>query len=373
MPSRDNKSWLESYVNPPTKSSGIYQSNKITLFPAGTQQVKSALEPYEQLEKEFGEWIGNPNTVACSNGTAALHLALEALELPKHTTVYVPDYTMVACARAVTMAGLTPEFIDCNNKLLLDPNVLVQYTTYEGSSVIMPVHIYGRYCDMDAIRVIADSRKTPVVEDMSECHGVNPHPSSDAACWSFYKNKIIAGEEGGMIAFKNPKHAEIARSLRSLGFTQDHDFLHNPRGVNARLSNANASLVLPSLRNVGINILLRAKVVAVYNAFTPKEWQMPRRDVNWVYDIRIPELTREQQTYIVNRLNNRGIQARCGFLPMSFQPEYSVLLEPFVENNASIAAQEVFYMPVSPNLSTGIVKTWCGILKEVVSDVRKEI
>ncbi|MCK9570792.1 DegT/DnrJ/EryC1/StrS family aminotransferase, partial [Candidatus Pacearchaeota archaeon] len=186
------------------------------------------MEPYQELEFRFGEWIGNPNTVACSSGTAALHLALEALQLPIHSCVMVPEFTMVACARAVTMAGLHPIFIDCGDDLLLDTKVM-QSKTVRHQSAIMPVHIYGRRCSMKAIIDHAKTNNLAVVEDMAEIHGVNPHPESDAACWSFYKNKIVHGEEGGMVAFKEAKHADKARQLRSLGFTQAHDFAHIPR------------------------------------------------------------------------------------------------------------------------------------------------
>lgn len=84
------------------------------------------MEPYQLLEREFAEWndLDPAGMVACSSGTAALHLALEAFRLPQGSKVIVPDYTMVAVPRAVTMAGLKPVFADCDERLNMDLKLL---------------------------------------------------------------------------------------------------------------------------------------------------------------------------------------------------------------------------------------------------------
>ena len=86
------------------------------------ESTKSFDEPYQRLEKLWAEMndLSSEGMVACSSGTAALHLALESLKLPNGSYVAVPDYTMIACARAVTLAGLKPVFIDCTSDLLID-------------------------------------------------------------------------------------------------------------------------------------------------------------------------------------------------------------------------------------------------------------
>lgn len=86
------------------------------------------MESYEKLEIVFSEFnqLDPKGMVACSSGTAALHLALEALELPRESDVIVPDFTMIACARSVSMAGLEPVFVDCEDKLLIDLAILEQ-------------------------------------------------------------------------------------------------------------------------------------------------------------------------------------------------------------------------------------------------------
>ena len=307
------------------------------------------MQPYEQLETDFGKWAGVDNVVACSSGTAALHLALEALQLPPGSEVIVPDFCMIAVPRAVVMAGLVPAFVDCNDRLLLDSESLGM-ATVEPYQATVCVHIYGRREDMDWIHSVTTSHHA-VIEDLAESHGINPHESTDAACWSFYKNKHIGGEEGGAVAFRDKRHADHARQLRSLGFTDKHDFHHIPRGHNYRLSNANASLILASLHLYRPNLMARRWIESCYEAECPVPWRMPRRDAPWVYDIRIPGLTGDRQDAIVAALNAAGIAARHAFKPMSEQLEFKAC-RVVGNGNAARLAREIIYLPLTPGQVT---------------------
>ena len=327
--------------------------------------------PHMQLEEIFGKWTNCPNMVACASGTAALHLALEALQLPPNSEVLVPEYTMVACARAVRMANLTPVFVDCTDNLLMDVGLLEDKIT-RRTKAIMPVHIYGRRCDMDAIADFAKFEGLKIIEDLAEAHGVEVHPETDAACWSFYRNKIIHGEEGGAVAFKDPRKAEFAKRLRSLGFDEDQSCLHAARGVNARMSSAHAELILPSLKEAQVNIAIRACIEDYYSRRIPVQWQMPRRDVVWVYDIRIPELSEVKQDILVKMLkkgsvDRRGMHARHGFKPMSMQPEF--FNGSFVKLNAYRQAYKVIYLPVNPDMMEEDVKANVDSLLQCVREI----
>ena len=280
------------------------------------------MEPYQQLETEFGAWVGVENVIACASGTAALHLALESLQLPPSAGVILPDYTMVACARAVALAGLRPIFVDCGPDLLMDPELLELAAERYPAAAIMAVHVYSRRCAMGAVHEVAGKYDLKVVEDLAEAHGVPPDARSDAACWSFYRNKIIAGEEGGAVAFRDSEAAILASQLRSLGFTAAHDFVHVPRGHNYRMSNAHAAAILTSLRAVEANLFARRRAEAVYDRACPPAWRLSPRDAPWVYDLRIPGLYRETQLAVVRELNADGVAARVGFWPMSRQPEF---------------------------------------------------
>lgn len=318
------------------------------------------MEAYQELEQKFGAWATMPHCVACSSGTSALHLALEAFKLPPGSAVLLPEFTMVACARAVTMAGLRPVFVDCTDDLLMDVEELADLPVFDARA-IMPVHIYGRRCNMPKIHNLAMQEGLAVVEDCAEIHGAPLSGKADAYCFSFYKNKIVYGEEGGIIVFAKSAFADVARELRSHGFTPEHDFLHAPRGVNARLSNAHASLILASFEQMEENLAKRREVEGWYNELVPQEWHMPAREVCWVYDIRIPKT---DLYAVIKELGEKGIQARHSFKPMSAQPEYQ---GHFKHLNAFRLSREVIYLPVYPDMTRERVEAIVEALKNAVT------
>lgn len=219
---------------------------------------------------------------------------------------------------------------------------------------IMAVHIYGRLCNMDVIHAFAKPRGLFVIEDMAEAHGVVPHPETHAICYSFYRNKIIAGEEGGVVAFRDPDHAAYARLLRSQG--NQGDWVHIPRAHNYRMTNAAACQILHSLRMFDHNLMARRKIEAEYDRLCPAEWLQPWRDVPWVYDLRIPGMTAEMQSKVLGVLRGIGIEARAGFKPCSIQDEYCVRGSDGAKIcrniNAYDASLEVIALPIVPGITT---------------------
>lgn len=315
------------------------------------------MEAYQKLERELGKWNAYPDghTVVCSSGTTALQLALETFPIKKGSKVFLPDYTMIACARAVTMAGLDPVFVDCDERMLMWPQSLAKAITkhcagnYTGNA-IMAVHIYGRLCHMDAIHSIASQHGMFVIEDLAEAHCALPHSQTDAACWSFYRNKIVAGEEGGCVSFHRSSDAARARQLRCLGFTEDHDFIHIPGGMNAKLSNANANLILKSLASVTENVTRRLALYNNYLKLIDKKFVYPITIPNspWVFTLRLPN--RDIQNGIVAGLKNHASGIRYGFKPMTMQPEY--LHKDIGNSNAKALANLVLYLSLDPERIT---------------------
>ncbi len=324
------------------------------------------MESYERLEEEFSKWTGlnRDGMVSCSSGTAALHLALESLQLPLGSKIITSDFSMIACARAVTLAGLEPVFVDCDDRLLMDMGLVEQMVEecWDGCgkaewkagreiSAVLPVHNYGRTCDMFRLRKATESYGIKIVEDLAEAHGIDPYSTSDAATWSFFRNKILAGQEGGMCWFRDKEHALLARKLKNIGFTDAHDYTHIPRGHNYRLANSLADLVLDSLSKVSENQMKRRQIEGWYDSCCPEKWRMHKRDAVWVYDLRIPGLERWLQNELIYALGAEGIQARHGFKPMTSQLEYFEESVPG-DSNANKASKEVIYLPCTPGMVT---------------------
>lgn len=329
-------------------------------------------ESYQEIEEKWAtaNQLDPKGMVACSSGTAALHLGFEASRLRLGSYVIVPDLTMVACPRAVVLAGLRPVFSDCQDDLNVNPRNVSTAITRDVSA-ILAVHTYGRRCNMDLLSDVAKNNvfwlKMLLVEDLAEAHGVLPHKDTDVACWSFYKNKIVYGEEGGAVWFKDLKSAALARQLRSLGFTDQHDFNHIPRGHNYRMSNLHAKAILPSIEEMPTNLGKRRKIEELYNQKIPQEWQMPERDSVWVYDLRIPGMDKEKQNTIVKELNKRGIAARHCFKPMTIQDEFRGCQS--MSRNALRLSQEVLYLPVLTSMTEWDVDRVVESLLEVVQSV----
>lgn len=331
------------------------------------------MEAYQQLEERWAQLysLDPMGMVACASGTAALHLSLEALQLHPGKIV-TGNFNMIAVPRAIVMSGHQPAFIDCRDDLNMNPKLLWSYledspdggyrSDVEG---IIAVHIYGRSCDLGSIGDAAKAVGIPLIEDMAELHGQPPSENTEAACWSFYKNKVFHGEEGGAVWFRDNKKAELARSLRCLGFTPKHDFIHIPRGHNYRMSNLHAKAVLECIDN--FNYLPRIRLLEKMQECCPEIWRQPTRQSLWVYDIRIPQILYTTQNKIIQALKEKGIAARHSFKAMSLQHEFLIKCDVWGNKETVKASQEVIYLPLDGSLPEERIPEAFGIIKSCLS------
>lgn len=329
------------------------------------------MQEYELLERELALWegVGELGSVAvCNSGTSAIQLALQALGLPKGSRVIVPTFTFVACARAVKMAGLEPVFVDCGDDGLVTSQLIQQ--TLDTSSIdtqaIMLVHVYGRKAQV--VYFTEPGFPLTVIEDLAEAHGVVPYPDSDAACFSFYQNKIIAGEEGGAVVFRHREQADKVRILRNQGHpASDDTWLHIPGAGNYRLANSLAAKIRMSLANFERNIKARRVMEFRYELCCPDGWKMPYRDAPWVYDLRIPGMTRQKQDDVIDELTEAGIAVRRGFRPLHTLEEFKNCLIVSLNRDdvASRLFREVICLPLLP-LDQARAERAFDVIKHVV-------
>ncbi|MBI3075240.1 MAG: DegT/DnrJ/EryC1/StrS family aminotransferase, partial [Parcubacteria group bacterium] len=274
---------------------------------------KNGILSYQKLEREFAALTGYAHGVAVNSGTAALHLALVGLGVGTGDEVIVPDFSMVAAAFAVSYTGATPVFVDCGDDLLIDIKKIEDAIT-PCTKAIMPVHIYGRICDMQAIGAIAKKHGLKIIEDCAEVHGAKIGPA-DVSCFSFYRNKIVHAEEGGMIVTNDENLALNFQDLKSMAFGDRHDYYHTRIGFNYRMPDYQANLALESLAKLSETLKKRKEIEAWYEEYMPPVYKMPPREVVWVYDFLHP---RRDDT--VKRLREKG--ARHFFKPPSSFPMY---------------------------------------------------
>jgi len=270
-----------------------------------------------KFEDAFAEWNDMKHGVACSSGTSALILALRALNIGQGDEVIIPEFTMIACAWAVTYVGAIPVFVDCKDNLTIDPDLIEEKITLK-TKAIMPVHIYGRRCDMDKIMDVSYNYNLRVIEDSAEAHGVKP--VGDIACFSLYANKIITAGEGGVCLTNDERLAKQLVHLRSMAFTPTHDFLHKKMAYNFRMTNMQGAVALAQVERMANMLEERRRIEERYERKLKNVrgvHLLPKRDVVWFYDILVDRRA-ELQKY----LEEAGIETRQFFKPMSQQHMY---------------------------------------------------
>lgn len=300
-------------------------------------------EWYRELEEQYADFVGHRYGVSVNTGTAALHLSLAALGIGPGDEVIVPDFTMVACAYAVLYTGATPVFVDCKDDLLINEDRIEEKLSFR-TKAIMPVHIYGRVCNMKAINDIASRYNLFVIEDACEAQGAKVGDAT-VTCCSFYKNKIIHAEEGGMITTNNEALADKMRDMKCMSFGDKHDFNHGPLGFNYRMPDSQAKMTLESLAKVDENLAKRRQISAWFDKYLPEEWKMPEREVVWVHDF-LP-LDKEA---VISKLTT---PYREFFKPMSKQPFCKTK---YYHPEAERFGERGLYFPVYPDMTEEHVK-----------------
>lgn len=179
-----------------------------------------------EFEKRFCEYTGMKHTVALNSCTAALHLALLALDIGPGDEVITTPMTFIATATAIMHTGATPVFVDVESKTgLMDANLVEQAITAK-TKAILPVHLYGTMVDMKELRTIADRHRLKIVEDCAHCiegerDGFRPGQLGDAACYSFYATKSLTCGEGGALCTNDVGMAEKVNILKLHGMSKD--------------------------------------------------------------------------------------------------------------------------------------------------------
>ena len=206
----------------------------------------------KEFEDEFAKYIGVKHAVATSSGTTALHTALLSLGIKKGDEVITTSFTFIATANSILFTGAKPVFVDIEEDTFnIDPS-LIQKKITPKTKAILPVHLYGNPCNMNAIMEIADDNNLAVVEDACQAHGasVNNKKTGSFAtgCFSFYPTKNITSGEGGMITTNDSKIDETARMIREHGSKER--YYHKIIGYNYRMTDIQAAIGAEQLKKL---------------------------------------------------------------------------------------------------------------------------
>jgi perosamine synthetase len=206
------------------------------------------------FEEGFAAYVGAAHGCATNSGTAALHLALAALDIGPGDEVIVPPLTFMSTVTAVLHQNAAPVFADIRpDTLCLDPADVEQRITPRTRAII-PVHLFGNAADMDALTALAEARGLHVIEDCAQAHGTRWQGRrvgsiGHMGAFSFYATKHMTTGEGGMVTTSDPALAERVRRLRSHGMANRDE--HAELGWNYRMNEMAAAIGLVQLGKLG--------------------------------------------------------------------------------------------------------------------------
>jgi perosamine synthetase len=193
----------------------------------------------KQFEENFANYIGVKHAIGVNTGTAALHIALAALDIGPGDEVIVPPFTFIATASSILHNNAIPIFADIDPKsYTLDPESVKEKITNRTKAII-PVHLAGISADIESLQKIAERHNIHIIEDAAQsigtlCNGKKVGSIGTLGCFSFYPSKNITTGEGGMITTNDDKLAEQCRLIRHHG--EPSWYVYNRLGYNYRMT-----------------------------------------------------------------------------------------------------------------------------------------
>ena len=340
--------------------------------------TKSAFVGGEEVrlfETEFAAYCEARGCVGVGNGTDALYLTLRALGIGAGDEVVTVAHTFIATSEAISMTGATPIFIDVTeDTMLMDPSLIEAAITPKTKAVV-PVHLYGQSCDMDAIMQIARKHGLKVVEDAAQAHGGRWRGQrvgsiGDAATFSFYPGKNLgAFGDGGAVVSQDEDLIERIRMLANHGRLEK--YTHKMEGVNSRLDGMQAAILRVKLRRLDEWNARRRQIADAYrDQLTGHGLTLPTVHENaetvWhLFVVRTGERERLQSL-----LKEEGIATGIHYpVPLHEQPAYEDRRASYSLPVTERAAREVVSLPMYPELSQEQIEAVCNAVTSAFASV----
>jgi len=318
---------------------------------------------HQQLEQALSEYLGVEHIALFTNGTIALITALQSLRITGE--VITTPYSFVATSHSLLWNGIKPVFVDIDRDTLnLDPAKIEAAITPQ-TTAIMPVHCYGRPCDVGAIQKIADNYNLKVIYDAAHAFGAGDDGGSilrhgDLSVLSFHATKVFNTFEGGAIVCPDAKTKTRIDHLKNFGFVDEVSVV--APGINGKMSEINAAFGLLQLKHVNKALARRKVIDAAYRERLECVkgihcMQVDRVNVsNFAY---FPILVEGDYSMsrdgLFQKLKDNGIHPRRYFYPLITDfPMYRGLPTAHQDNLpvAVDAAQKVICLPIYPDLDT---------------------
>ena len=329
---------------------------------------------HKQLQSQLEQYLDVPHVTLYTNGHLALENVIAAMNFPAGAEVITTPFTFASTTHAIVRNGLVPVFCDINDVDYTMDAAKIEALITDKTCAIVPVHVYGNICDVDAIQAIADKYGLKVIYDAAHAFGVTYRGTGignfgDASMFSFHATKVFNTIEGGAVTFREDALDAVLYDMKNFGIRGPERVVFV--GGNAKMNEFQASMGICNLRHVDEEIRKRGQVVARY-----RQWLSgvegirlcePQADVrtNYAYFPVIFDGYRDSRDQVYENLMRAGITARKYFYPLSNDYEcYRDFPTAGVDKTpvAQHIADRVLTLPLYADLEDSVVDDICRII-----------
>jgi len=330
---------------------------------------------HKQLQAELESFFDCPHVTLYTNGHLALENAIAALNLPEGGEVITTPFTFASTTHAIVRNKLVPEFCDVNSDDYTIDVDKIPALISDKTVAIVPVHVYGNMCDVEAIQFLADKYRLKVIYDAAHAFGVTYKGKSsacfgDMSMFSFHATKVFNTIEGGALCYSDSKYIQILNDLKNFG-------IHGPEevayiGGNAKMNEFQAAMGICNLRHFNSEIMKRKAVYEKYMEFLSDipgiTLSKPQADVtpNYAYFPVVFDGYKYTRNEVHERLKEHGITARKYFYPLINACScYKDFPTAGAEKTpiAAHVADRVLTLPMYADLALSDVERICDIIK----------
>ena len=362
----------------------LYSSEKTNVINCvRTNWISSEGKFVKEFEKKFSQYNSRKFGVAVSSGTAALEVAIKALNLKKNSEVIIPSFSIIATALCVVKCGLKPILVDCSlSTWNMDPEKVLKKISKKTSAIII-THIYGLPVDLQKIMNVAKKKNIKIIEDAAEVIGLKYKNRmcgsfGDVSTFSFYANKHITTGEGGMIVTNKKDIYEKCKSLRNLSFSKSYfdRYNHDDIGWNYRMTNMQAALGCGQLKSINKIVKRKREIGNLYYKHLKKNKHLLfqenknsySKNIYWVFGVLLKKNSRSKRDFLMRALLKNKIDTRPFFLSMNKQKIFKKM-KIFSKSkmpNSEYLSNNGFYLPSGLGISDSEIRYVCTTLNQLL-------
>ena len=329
---------------------------------------------HKELEVKMKEYLGTPNITLYTNGHLALEGIISAMQFPKGSEVITTPFTFASTTHAIERCGLVPIFCDVNETdYTMDASKIEQLITHKTVAIV-PVHVYGNMCDVEAIAEIAEKYNLKVIYDAAHAFGVKYKGISsanygDAAMFSFHATKVFNTIEGGAVTYKDGELSRVLDDMKNFGLHTSEDGRYV--GTNAKMNEFQAAMGICNLRHIDGEISKRKLAAERYRARLGNVKGIilcaEQKDVesNYAYFPAVFDGYKYSRDEIFEKLKQHDIIARKYFYPLinefeCYKEKYGDIA--YRTPVAKHVAENVLTLPLYADLTVEDVDGICDII-----------